>query len=199
MIKEKTMFKLTTVMSLLLLLASCAATSSKLNPSTPVSVYGVASHSPVNGSWSLISATGYQLILGAKVAHSGSGIINMSLYQIPEFTSDEEFLSYVAKHRATSPDIGRFELKSNAEKLVDLNGATCVKHNTSSQDNHAKIGGNKSAVMQMKYVGFNCIHPFKKTVGVHIEYSLRYFEGKAYPELDKGAEEFFSNIKFKVL
>lgn len=123
----------------------------------------------------------------------------MSLYQIPEFPSDEEFLSHVVKQRASSPDIGRFELIENTEELVNLNGALCVKHKTTSQDNNAKIDGNNSAVMLIDYIGYNCIHPFKKSVGVHTEFSLRHFKGKDYPELNKNAEEFFSNIQFKKL
>ena len=194
------MFKLATIITSMLFVTSCAAvTSPKLNSSTPVNIYGVSSLSPKNGSWSVITSTGYQVALGTQVIDNGSGVINMSLYQIPEFLSDEEFLSHVIKERASSPDIGRFELKENTEELVNLNGATCVKHRTISQDNNAKIDGNKSAVMQIEYIGYNCIHPFRKSVGVHTEYSLRHFKGKEYPELNKNAEEFFSNIKFKEL
>jgi hypothetical protein len=178
-------------------MTSCAATSPKLNSSTPVNIYGVSSLSPKNGSWSVITSTGYQVALGTKLTNNSSGVINMSLYQIPEFSSDEEFLSHVVKQRVSAPDIGRFELKENTEELVNLNGATCVKHRTISQDNNAKIDGNKSAIMQIEYIGYNCIHPFKKSVGVHTEYSLRYFKGKEYSELNKNAEEFFSNIQFK--
>ena len=193
------MFKLTTIITSLLFVTSCAATSPKLNSGTPVNIYGVTSLSPTNGSWSVITSTGYQVALGTKVTDNGSGVINMSLYQIPEFPSDEEFLSHVVKQRASSPDIGRFELKENTEELVNLNGATCVKHRTISQDNNAKIDDNKSAVMQIEYIGYNCIHPFKKSIGVHTEFSLRHFKGKDYPELNKNAEEFFSNIQFKEL
>jgi len=192
-------FKLTIIMTSLLLVTSCATTTPKLNSGTPVNIYGVTSLSPQNGSWSVITSSGYQVALGAKVTDNGSGVLNMSLYEIPEFPSDKEFLSHVVKHRASSPDIGRFELKENFEELVNLNGAICVKHRTISQDNNAKIDGNKSAVMQIEYIGYNCIHPFKKSVGVHTEYSLRHFKGKEYPELNKSAEEFFNNIQFKEL
>ena len=120
----------------------------------------------------------------------------MSLYQIPEFDSDKEFLAHVVKHRASSPDIGRFELKENSEQLMPLNGAVCVKHRTISQDNNAKIKDNVTAVMLIEYIGYNCIHPHKKSVGVHTEYSLRHFSNSKYPALNKNADEFFSNIKF---
>ena len=195
--KESSVIKLTTIITSLLFVTSCAATTPTLNSDTPVNIYGVSSLSPKNGGWSVITSTGYQVALGTKLTDKGSGVINMSLYQIPEFPSDEEFLSHVIKHRASSPDIGRFELKENTEELVNLNGATCVMHRTISQDNNAKIDGNKSAVMQIEYLGYNCIHPFKKSVGVHAEYSLRHFKDKEYPELTQNAEEFFSNIKFK--
>lgn len=197
MLQGEFVFKLITVMTSLLFVTSCAATSPKLNSGTPVNIYGVSSSSPKNSSWFVITSTGYQVALGTKLTDNSSGVINMSLYQIPEFPSDEEFLSYVIEHRASSPDLGRFELKENTEELVNLNGATCVKHQTISQDNNAKIDGNESAIMQIDYLGYNCIHPFKKSVGVHTEYSLRHFKNKKHPELTKNAEKFFSNIKFK--
>ena len=193
------MLKLTTTIASLLFFTGCATTSPQLNSGAPVNIYGVSSLSPQSGNWYVITSTGYQAVLGTKLKDNGSGIINMSLYQIPEFTSDQEFLSHVVKHRASSPDIGRFELKENTEKLVKLNGAICVRHRTISQDNNAKIDGNKSAEMQIQYIGYNCIHPFKKTVGVNIEYSFRHFKGNEHPELTKNAEEFFSNIQFKEL
>jgi hypothetical protein len=197
--KRVSVFKLTAIITSLLFVTSCATTTPKLNAGTPVNIYGVSSLSPNNGDWSVMTSTGYQVVLGTKLPDDSSGIINMSLYQIPEFSSDEDFLSHVVKHRASSPDIGRFDLIENTEVLVSLNGATCVKHKTISQDNKAKIDGNKSTVMEIEYIGYNCIHPLKKSVGVHTEYSLRHSNGKEYPELNKNAEEFFSNIKFKEL
>lgn len=191
------MLRLTTIITLLFVTSACATTPPQLNSGTPVNIYGVSSLSPQNGSWSVITSTGYQVALGTKFKDSSSGVINMSLYQLPEFFSDQEFLAYVVKNRASSPDIGRFELKENREELVKLNGATCVKHRTISQDNNAKIDGNKSAVMQIDYIGYNCIHPFKKSVGVHTEYSFRHFKNTEHPELTKNAEEFFNNIEFK--
>jgi hypothetical protein len=192
-------FKLSAIITSLLFVTSCATTTPKLNAGSPVNIYGVSSLSPNNGDWSVMTSTGYQVVLGTKLPDNSSGIINMSLYQIPEFSSDEDFFSHVVKHRASSPDIGRFDLIENTEVLVSLNGATCVKHKTISQDNKAKINGNKSTVMEIEYIGYNCIHPLKKSVGVHTEYSLRHSNGKEYPELNKNAEEFFSNIKFKEL
>lgn len=193
------MLRLTTIITSLLFVTSCATNLPQLNSGTPVNIYGVSSLSPQNGSWSVITSTGYQVALGTKLNDSSSGVINMSLYQLPEFPSDQEFLSHVVKHRASSPDIGRFELKENREELVKLNGATCVKYRTISQDNNAKIDGHKSAIMQIEYIGYNCIHPFKKSVGVNTEYSIRHFKNNGHPELTKNADEFFNNIKFKEL
>jgi hypothetical protein len=50
--------------------------------------------------------------------------------------------------------------------------------------------------MLIKYIGYNCIHPHKKSVGVHTEYSLCHFSNSKYPALNKNADEFFSHIKF---
>ena len=179
-----------------LLITSCVSTAPLLNVTTPLHIYGVSSFSPSNGDWSVVTSSGYQVALRTSLRNSDSGVINMSLHQIPEFTSDKEFLAHVVKQRASSPDIGRFDLKKNSEVLVPLDGAICVKHRTTSQDNSAKIKDNKSAVMLIEYIGYNCIHPYKKSVGVHTEYSLRHFVDSEYPAFDKNADEFFNNIKF---
>jgi len=191
--------KLTTTIALLLVVTSCATTSPALNPDTPLNIYGATSLSPKSGNWSVITSTGYQVALGTKLNDSASGVINMSLYQIPEFNSDKEFLSHIVKNRASSPDIGRFELKENLEKLTQLNGAIFVKHRTVSQDNNAKIADNQSAKMLIEYIGYNCIHPFNKSVGFHTEYSIRHFSTNEHPDLEKTAKEFFANIQFKEL
>jgi len=50
--------------------------------------------------------------------------------------------------------------------------------------------------MLMENIGYNCIHPNKKSLGVNVEYSLRHFADTAYPLLDKDADDFFSHINF---
>ena len=190
------MLKIISIGISLLFITSCVSTAPVLGYKTPLHVYGVSSVSPTNGDWSVISSSGYQVALGSKLKNNDSAVINMSIYQIPEFASDEEFLAHIIKHRASSPDIGRFDLKENSEVLAALDGAVCVKHRTTSQDNSAKIKNSETAVMLIEYIGYNCIHPHKKSVGVHTEYSLRHFSDSEYPTFNHDGDEFFSNIRF---
>ncbi|MGB2739250.1 MAG: hypothetical protein WBC60_01695 [Cognaticolwellia sp.] len=190
------MLKIISIAMLSILITSCASTTAVLNTNTPLHIYGVSSSSPNNGNWSVITSSGYQVALKTNLNESDSGVINMSIYEIPAFASDKEFLAHVVKGRASAPDIGRFKLKENSEKLIPLNGAVCVKHRTISQDNNAKIKDNESAVMLVEYIGYNCIHPHKKSVALHTEYSIRHFSHSKYPAFNEHADEFFSNIKF---
>ena len=190
------MFKLIPILISVLFITSCATTAPVLNKNTPLHIYGVSSLSPTNGNWKVITTSGYQVALGEKSHESDTSVINMSIHQIEDFESDNAFLESVIKQRASAPDIGRFELQKNSEKLIPLNGAVCVKYNTISQDSSAKIKGNESAVMLIEYIGYHCIHPNKKSVGVHMEYSLRHFSDTEYPALNIKADEFFSNVKF---
>lgn len=190
------MFKLISIGISFLFITSCTTTKPILNTKTPLHIYGVSASSPNNGNWAVITSSGYQAVIGTTLEDNDSGIINMSIYQIPEFASDDEFLSHIIKHRASSPDIGRFELKENSEELAPLAGAVCVKHKTISQDNNARIKNNESAVLLIEYIGYNCIHPHKKSVGVHTEYSIRHSSSANYPTFNKDADEFFSKIKF---
>lgn len=85
-------------------------------------------------------------------------------------------------------------MKENVEELSALNGAVCVKHKTILKIIMQKIKDNDSAVMLIEYIGYNCIHPHKKSVAVHTEYSLRHFFHSKYSAFNKNADEFFSNI-----
>ena len=191
------MLKITTVLVSCLLITSCATTTPVLNPHSPINIYGVTLLPPQNGNWFVMTVSGYQMTLSKEGDNNNESLVaNVSIYQIPEFTSDAEFFGYIKEHRATSPNIGRFDLITNAENLSSLNGAICVKHHNISQDNNAKITGCKTAVMLMENIGYNCIHPKKKSIGVNVEYSLRHFVDTEYPLLNQNAETFFNNIEF---
>lgn len=190
------MFKFITLLSSLLLV-SCVTFVPYINSNSPIDIYGVTFLPPQNGSWLVMAASGYQSTLASKgVLENESLVVNVSIFQLPELDSDEGFLDFIAKSRASSPDIGRFENKENTESLSSLNGAVCVKYHTLSNDMNAKIQGGK-AQMVLESIGYNCRHPEKNSIGVVIEYSFRHFGKSEHSSLEKDSDAFFKNIQFR--
>jgi hypothetical protein len=188
-------FKVTVLLSSLFL-ASCATVAPIVNSNSPINIYGVTALPPQNGDWVVITASGYQSSLGSKgVNKNESQVVNVSIFKLPSLDSEKKLLEYIVSSRASTPNTGRFKNKENTEKLSSLNGAVCVKYHSISQDTNAKIQGGKASML-FESIGYNCQHPKKNTVGVHIEYSSRYFVDTGYSTLQSDSDAFFNNIKF---
>lgn len=185
------------VIALGALMASCVSTTPIMNPSREINLYGVSSLPPQNGSWAIITASGYQASLGREGEKKNESLVaNLYIYQLPELDTDTEFLSHVAKGRAAEPDIGRFEVLKNDETISTLNGANCVKYHSISKDKSARIQSGGTTLMLLENLGYHCKHPRNQKVGVNIEYSLRHYPETSYPSFETNAENFFNNVKF---
>ena len=177
--------------------ASCVTVAPVVNPNSEISIYGVSSQPPQNGSWTLLTAAGYQMSFAKEGAKKNESLVaNVVIYQIPEFQNNEKFLSHIIQGRASEPNIGRFEILKNEEALVPLNGTTCVKYHSISRDKAAQIQGGETAEMLLENIGYHCIHPKNQTVGVNMEYSLRHYSDTTYETFANNANEYFNNIKF---
>ena len=178
-------------------IASCVTVPPVVNPDSEISIYGVSSLPPKNGSWTLLTAAGYQMSLAKEGTKKNESLVaNVVIYQIPEFQNNEEFLSHIIQGRAAEPSIGRFEILKNEEVLLPLNGTTCVKYHSISKDSAAQLQGGETAEMLLENIGYHCMHPKNRTVGVNMEYSLRHYLETTYAAFAGNANEFFNNIKF---
>lgn len=123
-------------------------------------------------------------------------IINVSLYKVPKFESNEAFLSAVKKARVNEPQTGRFKVISNSESLTNFKESTCVIYKSSSEDHAAKTANGLSKNMLLENTGYNCLHPKNKSVGVNIEYSIRRYPDSTYESFENKTNAFFNNIEF---
>ena len=185
------------LMVLSVAMVSCVTVSPVVNPNSEISIYGVSSLPPQNGDWNVLTVSGYQMSLAKSgLSKNESLAVNVSIYQLSELLTDDEFLSYVIQARAAEPSIGRFEVLENSESIATLNGANCAEYHSISKDQGAQIQGGETAVMLLENRGYNCKHPKNYSVGVNIEYSLRHFPDTEYPLFDQNANEFANNIQF---
>ena len=191
------MYKIIIVFVFGLFITSCVTVAPVVNPHSEISIYGVKSLPPQNGDWIVMAASGYQMSLVSHATNKNESLVaNVSIHQLPQLSSDQEFLEYVVKFRSSEPNIGRFEIQKNTADISSLKGAVCIKYHSISKDKNAKIQGGDTAVMLLENIGYNCIHPEKSTVGVNMEYSFRHFAETNDPSFEKNGNDFFKNITF---
>lgn len=195
-IKETERMKLL-IIPIILLLASCVSMPPAVNPSTAIPLSGLSVFPPVNGKWHKVQHSAYQLVLMSRGKEKDESIgVNISLFQLPQFDSDDEFLSYVKQGRSQEPNTGRFNILKNNESISALKEAKCVKYHSISEDHGAKKVSSNSSLMLLENIGYNCKHPLNQSVGVNIEYSLRHYQKQTYESLGSDSKEFFNKIKF---
>jgi len=155
---------------------------------------GISFVVPANKSWSVLVQSTYQIALGAKGDNPNETlIVNVSTFQIPAFSSPQDFLAYVKSSRAAEPQTGRFEVVRNDEPLHTERSETCVKHEAESKDFGAKRGGDYSVI---QYVGMNCIHPRNPTVGTFVELSRKAPPGIDYPQFKSMGSQLLRSVEF---
>ena len=107
----------------------CPTTAPSISGGERVTLAGVSFVAPANKSWTVLVQSTYQLLWEAKGDNPNETLIaNVSTFQIPTFSSPQDFLSYVKSDRAAEPQTGRLELIKNDEQLYAERSETCVKH-----------------------------------------------------------------------
>lgn len=104
-------------------ITSCVTVAPVVNSKSEISIYGVKTLPPQNGDWIVMTASGYQVALASVASNKNESLVaNVSIYQLPEFASDKEFLDYIIKRRTSEPKIGRFEIQKKQPLLHHLTG-----------------------------------------------------------------------------
>lgn len=184
------------IAALILTLGACAGVPQL--PQVPggqkVTQAGVSFVAPANKSWSVLVQSTYQFTLGANGDNPNETLIaNVSTYQIPTFSSPQDFLTYVKSGRAGEPKTGRFEVVKNDEQLYAERAETCVKHETESKDYGAKRDGDYTII---QYFGMNCIHPKNPTVGIFVEFSRKAPPSIEYPQFKPLGSQLLKSVEF---
>lgn len=185
------------VIPFILFLASCVSMPPAVSSSTAIPISGLSVFPPENGKWHKVQHSAYQLVLMSRGKEKDESIgVNVSLFQLPKFDSDDQFLSYVKQGRSQEPKTGRFNILNNKEAISALKEAKCVKYHSISEDHGAnKVSSNPSSML-LENIAYNCKHPLNESVGVNIEYSLRHYQKSSYESLESDAIAFFNAVNF---
>ena len=182
------------IAALAVTLSACAAALPRIVGGERVTQPGVSFVVPANKPWFMLLRSTYQIMLGAKGDNQKETlIVGVSTYNIPAFSSPQDFLAHVKSGRAAEPQTGRFEVVRNEEQLYTERSETCVKHETESKDFRAKRGGDYSII---RYIGMNCIHPKQPTVGILVELSREAPPGIEYPQFKPMGSQLLKSVEF---
>ena len=149
---------------------------------------------PANKSWAVLVGSTYQVTLITKGdSPNETFVASASTYQIPTFSTPQDFLAYVKAGRTAEPETGRFETLKNDEQLYAARSEICVKHEMVSKDFGAKRGGDYTVI---EYYGMNCIHPKNPTVGIFVELSRKAPPGIGYPQFKTMGSQLLESVEF---
>lgn len=174
-------------------LNACAG-APQISGGQKVTQAGYSFVAPANKSWYVLVASTYQVAIIAKGDGQNETLVVMAqTYQLPAFSTSQDFLAHVKSGRAAEPQTGKFETVTNDEQLYAGRSETCVKHEMISKDFGAKRGGDYSVI---EYFGMNCIHPQNPTVGILVELSRKAPPGTEYPQFKTMGSQLLKSVEF---
>lgn len=157
---------------------------------------GVSFVLPEGKPWSAISRSTYEAHFGRfGESKKETLVVYVTVYNIPQVASKQEFLELVKKGRAKEPETGRFEKIRNSEEINQERSETCVVHKAASKDFgvDARRGGEYSVY---ETYGMNCIHPGKPAVGIMVELSRKAPPENPYPGFDFMGANLLKSVTF---
>jgi len=93
----------------------------------PILQPGLKVLSPDGDDWNIVQRTQTMLAFGKRGVKQGeSYIAAASLYRIPIFKTNDQFLKFVKEGRRANDDPSRFEVLKNIETLSEKQSALCV-------------------------------------------------------------------------
>lgn len=157
---------------------------------------GVSFELPTGKSWVAIIRTTYQAAIGSKdMPPNETLIVAAAVYDIPGYTTEDEFLRAVKAGRAEEPATGRFERIRLEERLYRERAETCVLHMSASNDYGVEARRAGRHTVYETY-GMNCIHPDRPKVGIIVELSRKAPPGTVFPEFEIMGEQLLSSVEF---
>jgi hypothetical protein len=122
--------------------------------------------------------------------------IQIWLSELPDFESDQQFMSFIKHAMTGNPDGPRFKIIKTDASFVEREGQKCVKFLYMSEDRAATKRSDSNAPMILEVINRICRHPSNPNIGVYFIYSNRYYTGNSDSNLDDRASELFKNLEF---
>jgi hypothetical protein len=196
--KGERMRKILIMLSILLLI-SCAAEKKPtlVDPSVRINnVKGISILPPQEQGWTIVRLNETQAVFGKKGLDSSSSyIVGVTVFRLPKFGSEEQYLQYVSKMKATQQPAERFRAIQNNYEICPDQSTYCVQHHEIVEDKKAKTPIGKQSMI-LEAIGKTIQHPKNSSIGVDFGYTYRYPSGGEDPMLNVKAEAFLKSVQF---
>ncbi len=184
-----------------LLLSSCIGSNARVQelplPPQPIKHPAFTLLPPAETGWLVANMNQYNLSLAKRGnASDETYAIQVMLYQLPTFNSDETFKKYVIDGFNKDTDSTRFNIINSKNEIININTLHCVKNRTATEDTQSVKQTSNDKNMILEVVNYTCKHPTIKNVGANISYSHRYYTGHADTKLDSHSVELMNGFKF---
>jgi hypothetical protein len=187
------------IMLSILLLISCATEKKPVlvDPSVRINnVRGISIFPPQEQGWTIVDLNETHAVFGKKGLDSSSSyIVQVTLFRLPKFESEKQYLQYVSKMKAAQQPAERFRVIKNNYEICPDRSTYCVQHHEIAEDKIAKTPIGKQSMI-FEVIGKTIQHPENSSIGVDFGYSYRYPSGGEDPMLNVKAKAFLKSVQF---
>lgn len=144
---------------------------------------------PDQEEWRVIKNNTYKVIMTKQGrATNERYTIQALVVKLPDFKSDEDFMTYISNRMEKSQKKSQVEVLEKNVRLIDGQDSKCVQYNSKEQY------PGKSKPVLLEIANFTCRHAGKENAGVYLAYSKKYSEGNEDKNFGKIAAGLFSHM-----
>jgi hypothetical protein len=134
-------------------------------------------------------------MLGKEGKNIDETIIAMIImFQLPEVSSEDEFLDVIERAQSQDLPSGRFRVLASSNELKNKRQWICVESSYEAEDHGARKKSKNPDHMIQQFYGFYCRHPYDNKIGVNFGYSHRYYPGNQDQQFFDKAKHFADNV-----
>lgn len=156
-------------------------------------------HVQTDQEWELVRSE-FNVVAVRRSSEGGarSNVGSVQIYNLPEFSSDDEFLEQVVEQRRQRfADDPRTEVVDMRESVESFGQAICVRLDYHYLDLGSRMDDGSVISLPFRSLGYRCQHPSEPTLGVHMSYSLRTHDVGDGSTFNKEAALFLAGIEFQ--
>ncbi len=155
-------------------------------------------HVQTNQDWELVRSE-FNVVAVRRSYQGGthSNVGSVQIYNLPEFASDEAFLSHVSEQRRKGfENDARTDVIEMRETVESFGGATCIRLDYHYRDLESRMDDGTIIDLPFRDLGYRCRHPSEPRLGVHLSYSLRAPDVDDNEAFNEEATRFLAGIEF---
>jgi hypothetical protein len=153
---------------------------------------------PLNEKGWLIAVRSFNILALVKLGGipEENFVIRASLYQLPAFKTNEEFVHLVKEAQAKGGNPERLKTMKHEVVTFAMKGIDCAKSYMVIEDHGAAKRVGKTGVMVQETLTLDCAHPKRRNIGVSVLYSQRNYPGQGDPRFLEKGTSLFNSVEF---